>query len=138
MNKPAERSLRFTLPTKGASIAEARRRIADHLEGMGCAEGRIVDAVLAANEAVTNAVGHAYGDGNDGEVRVGVSGDGPNFFVSISDDGDGPGPNLTRPHGRCLGFPIMAELAERLVVTGDKDTGTTITLTFARAAQVRL
>lgn len=67
-------------------------------------------AGLLVNEAVTNALKHAFGE-RSGLVRVGLSRTGDESVdLTIEDDGQGPGPNAVAG----LGLGLMRRFAEQL------------------------
>ncbi|HEV7372952.1 sensor histidine kinase, partial [Arenibaculum sp.] len=63
-----------------------------------------VPIALAVNEAITNAIKHAFPDGRGGSILVRVRRDGPEATVEVRDDGVGaPGMDVASPGiGRTL------------------------------------
>jgi two-component sensor histidine kinase len=83
---------------------------------------------LIVNEAVTNALKHAF-PGRAGKVSVIVARKGPNCLLTVSDDGrglDGP------PREGSLGLRLMKNLSRQLSgqLTIDSKTGTTVKVSW--------
>lgn len=87
-----------------------------------------VDAVrLAASEAASNAVVHAYRE-HEGDLRLQARvGDGELKLV-IADEGPGVAPRTDSP-GLGLGLPLMAHVSERFEIVSGPG-GTEIHLAF--------
>jgi len=91
-----------------------------------------IDAVrLAASEAASNAVIHAYRE-HAGDLRLRARVEGGELHLVIADHGDGLGPRTDSP-GLGLGLPIMAHVSERFEIVSGPD-GTEIHLAFRCAA----
>ena len=117
------------VPAAGGSLAQAREFLRRQLSILGV-DGPGEDAVLAVNEAVANAVRHAYPAGSgDVEVTVGPIGDG--VSVLVRDDGRGPGPWYDT-RGAGLGTTIMDRCAITLTVSRRIEGGTEVAFTFQR------
>ena len=70
------------------------------------------------SEAVTNAVVHAYRDReHPGQVHVSASLDDEGVDIAVADDGIGLRPRTDSP-GVGLGMPLIADLADRVEITG--------------------
>lgn len=96
---------------------------------------------LIANELVTNALKHAFPDDREGAVRISFHRDGPDFLLTVADDGIGmpdmPSEQLQRElrprggMGRRLIRALAAQLGGRIEVMPTGPTGgTTKTLRF--------
>lgn len=74
MNRPAAarqpQRLQLEVPAEPQELPPLRDRILAWLDDVGCPAERTERVLLAANEAVTNAIEHAYPDGTSGRVRV--------------------------------------------------------------------
>jgi len=91
-----------------------------------------VDAVrLAASEAASNAVVHAYRE-QAGELRIRARVDDGELHLVIADEGSGLAPRTDSP-GLGLGLPIMAHVTDRFEIVSGPD-GTEIHLAFRCAA----
>jgi anti-sigma regulatory factor (Ser/Thr protein kinase) len=112
------------------SVTETRKRVAQYAEAGGASRD---DVELAVGEAVANAVVHAFGGRDDGEITVRAEMDGPDrLVVEIADFGSGmTTPAKSSRAGR--GLPIIAALADSVEIqTGAR--GTRIVLRFPRAS----
>ncbi|MDT5265093.1 MAG: hypothetical protein QOI90_1719 [Mycobacterium sp.] len=123
---------RIELPATAERLSEVRHRLSAWLRAAGVSDDRAGDIVLAANEAATNCVEHAFvGDAAgamcieadivDGAVRVRVVDDG--LWKTPSGD--------TRLRGR--GLPMMDAISESVLVSR-APTGTTIDMNFPPSA----
>jgi anti-sigma regulatory factor (Ser/Thr protein kinase) len=116
MSKVAEATLLdVDLPAEPQSASRARRAVLHALSGIAVDR----DAVgVVVSEAVSNAVVHAYRDReHPGEVHVSASLDDDGVDVSVADDGIGLRPRTDSP-GVGLGMPLIADLADRVEITG--------------------
>ena len=120
---------RGSFPGTPLGVAAARGEIEAVARDCGM-EGLALGAVkLAVNEAVTNAVVHAYAR-HDGEVSVTVVLDTDEFTVTVADNGAGLIPRADSP-GLGVGLPLIAQLADKLDVHSGHD-GTRIRMSFRR------
>jgi two-component sensor histidine kinase len=102
---------------------------------------RAIPLALLVNELVTNAFKHAYPDGEGGEVRVRLAGDGDErLTLEVSDRGVGlpPEAELARAEfgGESLGVKVVHGLARQLraeLEAGSADPGARFVLRFERA-----
>jgi anti-sigma regulatory factor (Ser/Thr protein kinase) len=103
------------LPAEPQSASRARRAVLSVLSGIAVDR----DAVgVVVSEAVTNAVVHAYRDREQpGQVHVSASLDDDGVDISVADDGIGLRPRADSP-GVGLGMPLIADLADRVEITG--------------------
>ncbi|MBX9634553.1 MAG: sensor histidine kinase, partial [Magnetospirillum sp.] len=85
---------------------------------------------LVVNEAVSNALKHAFPDGRPGAIRVGFVG-GDDFVLTVVDDGIGL---HSRPKGNGIGTTIMNSLAGQMDavtnLTNRKDGSGTVLLVW--------
>src|SRR4051794_16882191 len=116
------------LPAEPRSASQARRAVLDALKGIAVDR----DAIgVVVSEAVTNAVIHAYRDRErPGAVHVTVWLDGEGVAVAVADDGLGMGPRPDSP-GVGLGMPLIADLADRVEITRERDGGVRVCARFA-------
>ncbi len=107
-----------------------RRKLLEAISGRGFDE----DAVgLAATEAITNAVRHAY-PGSQGPVTLSVKQSADQLVVVVTDEGIGARslPARSRPErGRGMGLPLLHELCTVARVE-PRGSGTVVTMGFAR------
>lgn len=107
-------------------LGELRNRLNGWLADRGIFEELADRVVLAANEAATNAIVHAYRDTEPGPVRLRAETDGRSVVVTVSDEGTWkPARPGAGPGGR--GVLIMQESMDDVRI--DRGThGTTVTL----------
>ena len=75
-------------------------------------------------ELVINALKHAFPSGETGEILVGYDARGPDWTLSVSDNGAGSGDvSAERPH-TSLGTSIVEALARQLDAIVQKSSGT--------------
>jgi serine/threonine-protein kinase RsbW len=120
---------RGTFPGTPLGVAAARGEVEAVARDCGI-DGLALGAVkLAVNEAVTNAVVHAYAE-RDGQISITVALDSGELTVTVADDGGGMVPRQDSP-GLGIGLPLIAQLAERVDVHSNDD-GTQIRMSFRR------
>ena len=120
---------RGTFPGTPLGVAAARAEVEAIARECGL-EGLALGAVkVAVNEAVTNAVVHAYAQ-RDGEIGLTVAVNGERLTVTVVDTGGGLTPRADSP-GLGVGLPLIAQLADHLDVRSD-DSGTEIRMSFRR------
>jgi len=127
----AEEEIRYrgTFPGTPLGVAAARGEVEAVARDCGI-EGLALGAVkLAVNEAVTNAVVHAYAQ-RDGKIAVTIALTGEALTVTVTDTGGGLVPRADSP-GLGVGLPLIAQLADHLDVRSDDD-GTQIRMSFRR------
>jgi serine/threonine-protein kinase RsbW len=120
---------RGTFPGTPLGVAAARGEVEAVARDCGM-DGLALGAVkLAVNEAVTNAVVHAYAE-NEGRVSVTVELADKELAITVADTGAGLLPRADSP-GLGMGLPLIAQLTERIDVRSD-DGGTEIRMWFRR------
>jgi anti-sigma regulatory factor (Ser/Thr protein kinase) len=115
-------------------VKDARQVVEEHARAAGMSEDRIHDLCVCASEATTNALKHAGG----GELGISVGGG--QFRIRVTDHGAGidtwqlPRATLMRGYSTRssmgLGFTLMHEMADRLLLSTDRE-GTTLILEMA-------
>jgi serine/threonine-protein kinase RsbW/stage II sporulation protein AB (anti-sigma F factor) len=116
-----------TFPGTALGVGALRRAVAKVARQCGMTQIDVDAVQLAASEAASNAVIHAYRE-RPGELRLEAHVDHDLLHVVIADDGGGLSPRTDSP-GLGLGLPIMAQVSERFeIVTGPE--GTEIHLSF--------
>jgi anti-sigma regulatory factor (Ser/Thr protein kinase) len=128
----AEPTVRSTVlaPDLG-ELAQGREFIRGRAREAGFADERIFDIVVAASEAMANAVEHAPIKGNV-EVRTLLFSD--RLEVQVEGPGEFRAPPDGRKErsGRGLGLPLMAKLADDLALCSGPGCSTLVSLTFYR------
>jgi serine/threonine-protein kinase RsbW len=121
----------LSIDAEPENIRLVRRTVADAAVEAG-ADTAAVDAIaLAVDEAVSNAVRHAYMSG-PGYVHVSVEGDDSIFAVVVRDNGRGfTGAEATREeHDGGFGLPLIEALTREYAVVSAPDRGTEVRMVF--------
>lgn len=111
------------------SVRLIRQRLRAIAAALGASEKQQEDVCLAASEAATNAVEHAYGEPG-GEIHVAAALAGDAMEVEIADDGRGLG-GSTRSHGLKCGLAVMVACSERFSLEQRSTGGVLVQLRFA-------
>ena len=125
----------WTAPAQLQQIAPLRRQIVHYAGGQCVANPPLDDLRLAASEAITNCVVHAFRGVQAGTItaslRVGAPGE--ELELVIADDGTGMAPRTDSP-GLGVGMTIIRTIA-RAVSVGVPPCGhgTELRMTFATA-----
>jgi serine/threonine-protein kinase RsbW/stage II sporulation protein AB (anti-sigma F factor) len=90
---------------------------------------------LAVSEAATNAVLHAYPDGDDGEIRLVCCAYPDRLVVVVRDWGTGMRPRPDSP-GLGLGLPTIATLCGGFDVEAADGAGTLLRMQFPRKGMI--
>jgi stage II sporulation protein AB (anti-sigma F factor) len=110
------------------SVTRARARISSFAEAAG-ADGECLDAIrLAASEALTNVVLHAYPE-EPGEIHVTAAMAESELWVLIGDDGQGLQARSKRP-GLGLGLALIAQLCDEFAIVRRSTGGTELRMLF--------
>jgi anti-sigma regulatory factor (Ser/Thr protein kinase) len=133
MQQQANETERLELRTDAtpAAVPGVRRAVVDFaaLHGVGVAP----DVALAVSEAITNAVVHAYRDGDAGDVRVVACAEPDRLVVVVRDYGCGMKPNPDSP-GLGLGLAVIGRVAAELnIERPDEGGGTRLRMCFVNA-----
>jgi serine/threonine-protein kinase RsbW len=123
----AEPELEATFPGTPPGVGALRRAVAEVARRCGLSDSVVDAARLAASEAASNAVVHAYRD-TPGDLRLRARVEGDELHVVIADSGHGLAPRADSP-GLGLGLPLMAQISERFEIVSGPD-GTEIHLAF--------
>jgi serine/threonine-protein kinase RsbW len=116
-----------TFPGTPPGVGALRRAVEDLATRCGMARDDVNAARLAASEAASNAVVHAYRK-RPGILRLEGHVEGDQLHLVIADDGDGLAPRTDSP-GLGLGLPIIAQMSEHFEIVSGPD-GTEIHLAF--------
>jgi stage II sporulation protein AB (anti-sigma F factor) len=133
MQQQAKETERLELRTDAtpAAVPGVRRAVVDFAELHGV--GVPPDVALAVSEAITNAVLHAYRDGDTGDVRVVACAEPDRLVVVVRDYGCGMKPNPDSP-GLGLGLAVIGRLATELnIERPDEGGGTRLRMCFVNA-----
>jgi anti-sigma regulatory factor (Ser/Thr protein kinase) len=120
-------------PAVPASVGHLRRGVAEFARSQGADEGVVMALQLAASEALSNAVVHAFIDRPaPGTLTVSAVRDGDAICVIVRDDGCGMRPRDDSP-GLGIGMPLMTGSTQALTFSEIPEGGTEVTMRFALA-----
>jgi serine/threonine-protein kinase RsbW len=124
--------LEFRTQAIPTAVPAGRRAVVEFAERHGV--GIAGDVALAVSEALTNAVLHAYRDGDPGPVRVVACAEPDRLVVVVRDYGCGMSPRPDSP-GLGLGLAVIGRLATELTIErpDDAEGGTRLRMCFANA-----
>ena len=123
---------RWTAPAAPANIAKLRNAVGTFAQEAGLSRERAADVRLAVSEALTNAVVHAYREGDEGELEVSARKQARHLEVKVQDRGSGVRPRPDSP-GMGMGLPMIAALATTSDISARQGGGTVVTMHFALA-----
>src|SRR5437588_4729718 len=130
-------TLSQSYPALAESVAEARNALTAFAEEAGVDQERIDAIRLAASEAVTNAVLHAYQpDRETGAIQIRASYIGDELWLLIADAGSELRPRADSP-GLGLGLALIAQLADEFQILSRGSGGTELRLRFKLAPRLR-
>jgi len=122
--------LDLRLPARAESIPRIRHAVIAFASDHGYEDAGAIG--LAVTEAATNAVLHAYIDGEPGDLRAVACVKPDQLIVVVRDWGSGMGPRLDTP-GLGLGLPTIATLTTSFDVEAADGAGTLLRMHFSRA-----
>lgn len=111
------------------SVAVARQDLTNFARQAGGGEERLQAVRLAASEAVTNAVLHAYDQGDRGEVNVSASYVQDELWVFVGDSGHGMRARENSP-GLGLGLALIAQMSDEFQILSRGSGGTELRMRF--------
>ena len=117
------------------AVPESVGRLRNAVGAFALAQGATADAVaalqLAASEAMSNAVVHAFVDRPEpGTITVRAFLDGDELCVVVSDDGSGMRPRPDSP-GLGVGLPLMTRTTQALNFRQRPEGGTEVAMRFS-------
>lgn len=116
-------------PAVADSVTRARAAVTAFAEAAGARGERLEAIRLAASEAVTNAVKHAYGGDDGGAVNLCASYVEGELWLLIADSGSGLRARGNRP-GMGLGLMLIAQLADDFQIHSRAAGGTELQMRF--------
>ena len=120
-------------PAVPPSAGAVRRALTRFARECGIVQPTIDAIALAASEAVTNVVVHAYSDGREpGRVEVTAVLAADELWVMVTDAGSGLRPRRDSP-GLGLGLAIIARVADGVDLVEPSDGGLEVRMRFALA-----
>jgi len=121
-----------------ASMIVDQNKVSLVATGGGVVTARVsVSLGLIVTELVINALKHAFPDGRTGRIEIGYQAHGPNWTLSVSDDGVGM-PNDPALIRTGLGTSIVKALARQLEATVDVAPAAPGTIVWIEHIQVAL
>jgi serine/threonine-protein kinase RsbW len=127
-----ERALCLRIDAVAAEVPPVRRRVMRFAEEHGVDDGAMLG--LALTEALSNAITHAYRDGEIGEIEITAEEHEDRLVVAVRDFGAGMAPRADSP-GMGLGLPLIGTLARDLQIESGED-GTDVIMNFPKRRAV--
>ncbi len=129
--------IEIRVPCRPEFVRTVRRAVADFAESVDVPESVIAEIEVAASEAVTNIVRHAYGDGRGVQpVRVKCRRRADGVIVEVIDKGrgfaappDGVVPDVDLERDGGFGIVLIKTLMDRVNYVSRPDEGTRIRMT---------
>jgi serine/threonine-protein kinase RsbW len=121
-------NLNETYEASPRSVAAGRTQLADFAEKAGATPSQVDAVRLAASEAMTNSVLHAY-RGGPGLIYVNAAVASGELWILISDDGCGLKPRADRP-GLGLGLGLISEVSDDFAIVSRATGGTEVRIRF--------
>jgi anti-sigma regulatory factor (Ser/Thr protein kinase) len=128
VNQGADVSL--IVPAVPDSIAVIRQTVSGICEALGADTRAVGDIKLAATEACTNVVLHAYTNGDTGTIEVDAYAAEDELRLLVRDHGAGMTP-APMAEGLGLGLPLIAALTSTLTILEPENGGTEVSMTFS-------
>jgi anti-sigma regulatory factor (Ser/Thr protein kinase) len=120
----------LVVPAIADSIAIIRQTVSGICEAVGADARAVGDVKLAATEACTNVVLHAYAGRDDGIVELDARATCGELLLVVRDRGHGMTP-APLAEGLGLGLPLIAALSSTLTIVEGEGGGTEVSMTFA-------
>jgi serine/threonine-protein kinase RsbW len=120
--------LSATYEAKPSSVAVARAALAEFASDAGASDAQVDNIRLAASEAVTNAVLHAY-RGGPGQIHVTAALAGRELWILVADEGGGMQPRADRP-GLGLGLGLISQVCDDMAIVPRSSGGTEVRILF--------
>lgn len=121
-------------PAVPESVGELRRAVGEFARSHGAGDEVVMALQLAASEAMSNAVIHAYADREaPGTLTIEAAREGDEIAVVVRDDGTGMRPRPDSP-GLGVGLPLMTRSTQSLKFSEGPGGGTEVAMRFALAS----
>ncbi len=136
----AAHTVRLTIPAKAEYITLGRLALTGLARTREVSDEVLSDMKIALSEACSNAVRHAYRDGNEGTVEISYELTAGSIAVEVSDDGPGfepPGGDGVEPelNEGGLGIEIIRALSDEFEVSR-REGGPGVRLRFVKRIQM--
>jgi anti-sigma regulatory factor (Ser/Thr protein kinase) len=113
-----EQELELSAPARPEEIGSLRHALSDWLAGAGAGRDEVDEVSLAVDEALTNAVEHAYRKGEEGTLAVRARRDRDGVLaVTVRDFGHGDWQAPPARPGRGCGIGLMQRLMDSVEVS---------------------
>jgi anti-sigma regulatory factor (Ser/Thr protein kinase) len=122
-------SLNECYPATAASVPRARKALGRFAAKAGVDGERLEGIRLVVSEAVSNAVLHAYDDGN-GEIQVTAAVVPGELWILVADEGYGLRAEPSENRGLGLGLGWMAQFSDGLTLVTRSSGGLEVRLRF--------
>lgn len=122
-------TLTASYPAMPDSVAAARKVLTAFAREAGATDEQLHAIRLAASEAITNAIIHAYEQPGQGEVHVSASYIEGELWLLIADAGHGMRARANSP-GLGLGLALIAQLADDFQILSRGSGGTELRMRF--------
>jgi anti-sigma regulatory factor (Ser/Thr protein kinase) len=126
---PMRSDVRLVLPARPENVAVIRHVLGAFAEAMDLPPALVEDMRLAATEACTNVVRHAYDDPEQGTIDVLIRPTGNRLDLIVSDHGSGMGAS-SDADGPGLGLPMIAALADHVEIEQAPSRGSRLSMSF--------
>jgi len=131
---PTSDSIELRVPSKPEYVAIVRSLITDIARRFSMSEPEVMDLKVAASEACSNVVRHAYEDTADGGIFVRCSSARGELVIEVADAGRGFDDIHSRLRKRIeidggLGLELMGELMDDVSLNTAPERGTTVRMT---------
>jgi serine/threonine-protein kinase RsbW len=120
----------LVVPAVPDSIAVIRQTVSGICEALGADARTVGDIKLAATEACTNVVLHAYAGREAGSIELDAYATEEELRLLVRDRGAGMTP-APMAEGLGLGLPLIAALTSTLTIVEPDEGGTEVSMTFA-------
>lgn len=107
-------------PAVPEQLTAIRHQLAGWLTPLQLTDEETADVVLAVDEAVSNAVDHAYGSDESGRVELTLWTEPGTLSIEIVDHGHWVAPDGHPQHDRGRGIPLMNNMVESVLIHFDK------------------
>jgi len=121
--------LNESYPAIPEAVTLARRRVSDVAAAAGAAGERLEEIRLAVSEALTNAVVHAYEDGETGCFQVTAAVASGELWVLVGDDGRGLHAGK-QSRGLGIGLSLICGLSDDFAIVNRASGGTEVQMRF--------
>ncbi len=111
-----------------SSVGHGRAKLAEFAAQVGATPSQVEAVRLAASEALTNSVLHAY-RGGPGLIYVNAAVASRELWILIADDGCGLQPRADRP-GLGLGLGLISQVSDDFAVVSRATGGTEVRIRF--------